>query len=98
MRNKGIFLSKANGRSWKRFCAYGLLKLKFGHSAGQIFELQKKEVRIQEKGKLVYRLGFPAQGWGKIKGPTPQASQPHTTDNLGFLILAVKRVGKRSLK
>lgn len=55
-------------------------------------KIMKKEVRIgsiQEDSK-VYRSGLPAQGEGKRKGPTPQASQPHTTINLGSSVLAVK--------
>lgn len=52
----------------------------------------KKEVRIGciQKHSKAYRSGLPAQGEGKRKGPTPQASQPQTIDNLGSSALAVK--------
>jgi hypothetical protein len=55
-------------------------------------KIMKKEVRIEciQKHFKAYRSGLPAQGRGKRKGPTPQASQPHTTINLGSSVLAVK--------
>lgn len=65
----------------------------FFGNINQVLEL--KGVRIGSIQNLrAYRSGFTAQGKGKIKRPTPQASQPHPRTNLGSSILAVKGSAK----